>query len=35
MATTQFKIDFIVPCMGMKRLISHSKTPTTIKTITT
>jgi len=33
--TTAFKIDLIVPCIGMKRLTSHSKTPTTTKTITT
>jgi hypothetical protein len=32
--TTAFKIDLIVPCIGMNRLISHSKIPTTISTIT-
>lgn len=32
--TTAFKMDLIVPCMGMNRLTSQSKTPTTIKTIT-
>ena len=33
--TTAFKMDLIVPYIGMKRLISQSKTPTTIKTVTT
>jgi hypothetical protein len=33
--TTPFKIDLIVPCIGMNRLISHRITPTTIKTPTT
>src|SRR3974390_1490330 len=32
--TTAFRIDLIVPCIGMKRLISHSTTPTTIRTMT-
>src|ERR1700683_5414218 len=32
--TTAFKIDLIVPCIGMKRLINQSRTPTTISTIT-
>jgi hypothetical protein len=32
--TTAFKMDLIVPCMGMKRLTSQSRTPTTISTIT-
>src|SRR5271154_3913534 len=32
--TTAFKIDLIVPCMGI-RLTSHSSTPTTIRTIIT
>jgi len=32
--TTAFKIDLIVPCIGMYRLTSQSRTPTTIKTIT-
>jgi hypothetical protein len=35
MTTTPFKIDLIVPCIGMNRLTSQSKTPSTIKTITT
>src|SRR5580704_5301080 len=34
MTTTAFKMDLIVPCIGMKRLMSQSRTPTTIKTIT-
>ena len=33
--TTPFRIDLIVPCIGINRLTSHSKTPTTIKTTTT
>ncbi len=33
--TTPFKMDLIVPCIGINRLISHNKTPTTISTITT
>jgi len=33
-ATTAFRMDLIVPCIGMYRLISQSNTPTTIKTIT-
>src|SRR5271156_3729136 len=32
--TTAFKMDLIVPCIGMKRLTSQSRTPTTIRTIT-
>ena len=32
--TTPFRIDLMVPCIGM-RLTSQSKTPTTIRTITT
>jgi hypothetical protein len=35
MTTTPFRIDLIVPCIGMNRLISQSITPTTINTITT
>jgi hypothetical protein len=31
MTTTAFKIDLMVPCMGMKRFTSHSNTPTTIR----
>jgi hypothetical protein len=30
--TTAFKMDLIVPCIGMKLLTSQSKTPTTIRT---
>jgi len=33
MITTAFKIDFSVPCMGMKLFTNQSSTPTTIKTI--
>src|SRR5277367_1101891 len=35
MTTTAFKMDLIVPCMGMKRLTSQSRTPTTTRTIRT
>ena len=31
MTTTAFKIDLMVPCIGMKRFTSHNKTPTTIR----
>src|ERR1700730_9422437 len=34
MTTTPFKIDLMLPAMGMKRFTSHSRTPTTIKTTT-
>src|SRR5215469_15391658 len=33
MTTTPFKMDLIVACIGINRLTSHSKTPTTISTI--
>lgn len=33
--TTPFKIDLIDPCIGMNRLTSQSRTPTTIRSITT
>jgi len=33
--TTAFKMDLIDPAIGMKLLTSHSKTPTTIRTINT
>jgi hypothetical protein len=29
--TTAFKIDLILPAIGIKRFTSHSKTPTTIR----
>jgi len=35
MTTTAFKIDFMDPAMGMYRLMSQRRTPTTIRTITT
>jgi hypothetical protein len=35
MTTTTFRIDFMDPAIGMKRLISQSSTPTTIRTTTT
>ena len=31
MTTTPFKIDLILPAMGMKRFTSHNRTPTTIR----
>ena len=31
MTTTAFKIDLIVPAIGMNRFTSHSRTPTTIR----
>jgi len=33
--TTAFKMDLIVPCIGIKRLTSQSRRPTTTRTITT
>src|ERR1035437_845503 len=33
--TTPFKMALICPCMGMKRLTSHSNRPTTHSAITT
>jgi hypothetical protein len=33
--TTAFKIDLIDPAIGMKLFTSHSRTPTTIRTINT
>jgi hypothetical protein len=35
MITTTFRIDLMEPAMGIKRLISQRKTPTTIRTIIT
>jgi len=29
--TTAFKIDLMLPAMGMKRFTSHKRTPTTIR----
>src|SRR6266852_6863883 len=31
MTTTAFKMDLMLPAMGMKRFTSHSRTPTTIR----
>jgi hypothetical protein len=31
MTTTAFKIDLMLPAMGMNRFTSHSRTPTTIR----
>jgi len=33
MTTTAFKIDLILPAMGMKRFTSHRRNPTTIRAI--
>jgi hypothetical protein len=34
MTTTAFKIDLMLLAMGIKRFMSHSRTPTTIRTTT-
>jgi hypothetical protein len=31
MTTTAFKIDLILPAMGMNRFTSHKRTPTTMR----
>jgi hypothetical protein len=33
--TTAFKIDLILPAMGMKRFTNHRRTPTTIRAMKT
>ncbi len=31
MTTTAFKMDLMLPAMGMKRFTNHRRTPTTIR----
>jgi hypothetical protein len=35
MTTTPLRIDLIDACIGIKRFTSHSRTPTTMRTVTT